>query len=73
MKQFTNILKGSERSYQVCYGIYDCDYGQLPVIFAVYKAEQTGKRKRNLLNRLSPEEVKALSRAAVNHEAEKNS
>ena len=73
MKQFTNILKGEARSYQVCYGIYDCDYGQLPVIFAVYKAEQTGKRKRNLLNRLSPEDVKALTASAVNHEAEKNS
>ena len=73
MKQFTNILKGSERSYQVCYGIYDSVYGNLPVIFAVYKAEQTGKRKRNLLNRLSPEEVNALTASAVNHESEKNS
>lgn len=70
-KQVSATLDGTGRVFQVCYGVFG--YGESlndfdVEIFAVYLNNNDGKRRRNLLSRMTEQEVTHLAKQALEHE-----
>lgn len=71
-KQRSVNFEGIGRALEVCYGVFG--YGESlndfdVEVFAVYKADNgDGKRRRNLLSRMTEQEVTHLAKQALEHE-----